>query len=649
MLDVRPVNLLQEIRSAETFRDEHLRSLGQQVERFHGPAWKGSYKWSELKYDPKNKAFQFIARFLPEVAGKNPRFSVRSKRGPAQRLVAEAMRHGMNRWARDTNVKTTVEQVATDAQFAYGVLCVVQMPSLVSDPGAQEPRMRPQMYRKSPRQFFMDPIAKDIRDARFQGHVFVVDKEDLLKRAKDPEHKDDGWITDVIEGLAADTGIEKLNRVKGAEVSRNELVGYSVWVPEHEIEFGEKEQAKYKANSWREAGFNGTILTLCVGQSMTGDTDGVEIRKPQPYYGPPSGPYQVIGMYYVPDSPTPLGTLTAVESQNQELNTHARAYLRSAARRKKIGIVGANDTLLQQHVKSAEDGEIVVANSQEIAKNFVEAELGGPTGEQRLSIIDLEANLNDALGTSSAVTGNVTGIATATENAIAAQGSGSRIAWNRTKFDTQFGEACNKVAWYLYHDDRVAFPLGDEAAGELGIEDPWFHGGTQGEGSGYTYEDLELEIEANSMALSDEIQEREKTLQAYSIIIGWLPLMMQFPVPEMWNAAIEDVGERFGLPDLAHIFPAEKIIQSGLMMMAAQAMAGAGAAGQGAPGGAQPQGPQTPMQLPKPRLAGDLGLSKMAGMGMAGGMKRAQAGAKPPAPKQKAGQARQIASVGGGY
>ena len=40
MLNVNPANLYQEIQSAERLRDKHIASMGEQVERFHGPYYK---------------------------------------------------------------------------------------------------------------------------------------------------------------------------------------------------------------------------------------------------------------------------------------------------------------------------------------------------------------------------------------------------------------------------------------------------------------------------------------------------------------------------------------------------------------------------------------------------------------------------------
>lgn len=604
MIDTSARNMLIEIRAAEKLRDSHLTSLESQIARYHGPGWKGEYSWSDLDYDPKNRGFQFVAQGLGFAAYDNPTFSVTSRRGMAQKQVAEAMRHGMNRWAKDTQVEDVAEKIWVDAQFTYGVIVVSQVPTGMTDPGTKEPYMRPQLFRRSQREFGMDPLAKDVKDARFMFDIWVADKEDLLQIAQD--NPDDGWNADVIEALTVDTGLDKLQRPSKDSLNRNEIVGYSIWIPEEELPFGAAERKKYKAKSWRAAGFNGTVRTIAVGQADNSIEEGKEIRDPLPYYGPASGPYQVVGMYYVPDSAIPLGSLTAVEAQNQELNAHARALLRSASRRKTVGIVGGNDTLLAGVAKNAEDGDIVTANVADIKNNYIQAEFGGPTEIQRLTIMDLENNLDNALGSADALRGAVTGVGTATENAIAAQASGSRVDWTRKKFRRQFAAACRKAAWFMYHDDRVVFPLGEAAEAELEIPDPIFHGGTHGDQSGSTFEDLELDIEPMSMSRVDEATKQAKTLQAYGIVTSWFPLMVQFPGAG-WVEMVNEVGEAHDVPDLAKTVGVEGVIQSGLAMMAAQAGAGAQAPQQGQ------AGPQ--MSIQSPRLAGDLGLPRTLGNG----------------------------------
>lgn len=585
MLDTSPDNLLIEIQAAEKLRDEHLESLDDQIARYHGPAYRGKVSWEAMAYDPKNRAYQYVSQVLPMLVYDNPRFIITSKRGPAQRSVADALRRGMNRWAVDTNVQEVAEQLCVDSLFAYGVAMVVQAPSPLTDQGEEQPRMRPQMLRLSPSEYGLDPLAKDVRDARFQFHVWFADKDDLLKRAR--EKPEEGWNADVIEKLTPDTGLEKLGREKGGN-TREEIVAYSVWVPEEELPFEDAEKKKYGKKSWKDAGFNGTIRTIAVGQAHTGDALGEEIREPRAYYGPSSGPYQIIGLYYVPDSSLPLGPLTGVEAQNQELNQHARVQLRSAARRKSIGIVGGGDNLLASQVKEAQDGDVVVSSTADFQKNWIAAELGGVTAEQRLTLLDLEANLDNALGTSDALRGYVSGVGTATENAIANQATSSRIGWNQKKYQRGFGGATKKVAYYLYHDDRVAFPVDAEDSDEIPMEDPWFQGGTFGEGSGYTFEDLDLDIDAESMSRPDEAHEQQKATQVVALLTQLAPMMGMYPNAG-WDRLLRYIGDAFTIPDLAELIDAPALAQDAQAAMQQQ----------------QPQ--QTAMPAPQPRMARDVG------------------------------------------
>lgn len=585
MLDTSDSNLLTEIDAAEKVRDDHLASAESQIARYHGPSWNGAYDYSKMEYDPANTAFQYIGQTISAVAFDNPRYNVSSKRGASQREVAIVMRHAMNRWAQDTDVQVTAEQLYVDMQFTWGVSAVVQMPTPWSDPGAKEPRMLPQMVRISNREHGIDPLAKDVRDARFQFNKWVMDKEDLEQRAKD--HPEEGWNLDEIKKLTVDVGTDKLARPEKANVTRKEIVGYVIWIPEEELEFTEADRKKYKADSWREAGFNGVLRTIAVARNPEKlEKTARGIRDPQPYYGPPDGPYSIFGAYYVPDSATPLGVLTAVESQNQEYNAHKRAYLRSAARRKKIGIVAANDTVLQGNIKNAEDGDVVVGNVRDLAASVGELELGGPTAEQRLTILDLGTDLKNSVGASDATAGNVTGVGTATENQIAAMSGSARRDWINKKYNRAFTNASRKVAYYFVWDNRIAFALGEEAAEELGMAEPWFHGAEGVDDPSELLNSLELDIEPMSTARTDEALSQQRATLALGFFERIVALAALYP-----NSGVEKIvpvlAERFHMPELADILDMEGLAGD------AQALAELGAGGQ-APGGKAP----TPQRQP---------------------------------------------------
>lgn len=85
------------------------------------------------------------------------------------------------------------------------------------------------------------------------------------------------------------------------------------------------------------------------------------------------------------------------------------------------------------------------------------------------------------------------------------------------------------AGWYLYYDDEVVFPLGSEASKELNTEEAWFSGGDPTPGSGYTYDDLELQIEAHSMERPDERTTLRRTLDFVNVVASTAPVSLQTP------------------------------------------------------------------------------------------------------------------------
>lgn len=89
---------------------------------------------------------------------------------------------------------------------------------------------------------------------------------------------------------------------------------------------------------------------------------------------------------------------------------------------------------------------------------------------------------------------------------------------------------------------------------ELGLapgEEPWFQGGGHSE-SGYSFDDLELEIEPYSMERSSEGLVQKRSLEAHQILMGSLPSMQQFP-DYPWKDHFAKIGNAMNMPDMADL------------------------------------------------------------------------------------------------
>ena len=526
--------LYEEILSAERLRDSVLESYDEMKASYHGPFYSKDKGASE--YAPENHYYEYLSLMVPRLVYDNPRVSVKTRRQGTQALTADAIRHGVNRWVRDVNLRKTLSRIATDMLFNFGVVMVSQQPNggLLPNTQAKEAPVPywPQVLRVPQRMFFIDPKAKHASEARYMGHRWIRDKEDLIEEAK--ANKDAGWELSALTDLKTSTGAhEELEH----EVDRNEVEAYEIWIPEVDAD----------DSPGQAEGFHGTIYTLALNYSSGHDAKPEFIRKPRPFYGPRWGPYTVFGVYNVPDQVYPLSPLVAVEGQIQDLNAQANAARIASENYKKLIFVDKTDPRLEQRLKDSKTDFIIPVSGVE-RQRFVQAEIGGMTQTQ-LSYIELaKERLDRNSGIHDAQRGTVSGRGTATEVSVAAESSNLRTSFLKQQFADAITSVLRTVAWYMYYDDRVVFPLGKEAEDSMGVKDPWLVGGDHDPQSGSSFDDLELEIEAYSMERTSEGVLQKKTMELMSIITQIAPAMPQMPLVN-WGALIKRLGDGLNIPD----------------------------------------------------------------------------------------------------
>jgi len=297
---------------------------------------------------------------------------------------------------------------------------------------------------------------------------------------------------------------------------------------------------------------------------------------------------------------------------------HAKAVMKAASQRKRIAFVSRAEPDLQKKVKRSEDGDVVPVNTEELNNNLKEVELGGVT-PAALNALQIERERRDRIsGMSDAMRGNVAGSGTATENAIAAEASTARMAFIKQQFTDCVTDLLRKVAWYMYHDDRIVFPVGDEMANVLGVTqgeiyeergEPWYQGGVPEDMTGYSFRDLDLDIEPYSMERVSEIQMQNRMMQLVQIVTQIIPQAISAPVDI--NALLNVIGNMTNTPDLAKVVDvqaAQKLQQQMLQgavtkQSGEQPRTGADVGakkrpGLVQPGGSPPKSTVTPLQAP---------------------------------------------------
>lgn len=550
MLNTNPSNLMAEIDAAIAFRDQHLEGYEEKVARYHGPFYNRRGDYTD-EYSPENTYYEYISLMVPRLVYDNPRVQVQTRRPGAQRDVAIAMRHGLNRWARDFGLRTVLTEVATDMLLGFGV-CLVRPDHLEKQamaPGTDAPRQErdtrwPTCERIAPRRFFMDPQTERWDDCRFYGHMWRIDKDDLVDLALN--QASEGWNIDAIEQL---TYGENPNAKHGygykGGPNREEVYCYEIFVPEAKLDDAPSEKA----------GFHGAIYTIGCNQplgSIDDDARATFVRKPRPFYGPRTGPYILFGAYKVPDNPYPLAPLTAVEAQVRELNDQVLAASSSMMKHKRI--VGVNDPRTAQLVKNVEHDYVAVVPFEDGKALVQEFVMGGQTDQQANWIATCRNRADRVLGMDEALRGAVSGAGTATEHSIASEAANTRIAFIKQNFTNSVVKLLNGVAFYLYHDDDIVFPIGLDAMRELGVDEGelvMFQGGGH-EGSDYSFEDLELEIEPYSMERASEGLAQKRALEMHAMILNSLQLMQAFP-DYPWKDHFNKIGNAMNAPDMAEL------------------------------------------------------------------------------------------------
>jgi hypothetical protein len=621
MLKVTAQNLYDEVQAAQRYCEKHREWFGRQVQRYASPFY-GRFSGKE-EYFPENYYYSYVAHTVARLTAIEPKIRLSTARDQAR---VQALEDAGNRWILDTNYQREREKLGTDFCFAWSVAIVTQG-ARTGFEQAEDPVMTPKAIRLSPRRFGWDPLSLSIEEARYMYHVMIRDKDDILEDAKDEKS---GWIKENIESVPTDIDAKGLrNKYEYGETpSRNEVIYYEIWVPEYTLP--EDDDFWSGMSKEEKTRYHGTIFTVAWA-SEDGKGQAAYLRDPRPYFGPRWGPYIVGGQYTVPDESAPLSALTANEGQIQELNNQARANNNAAQRRKTLALVDGLKPAMINKLAAAPDGDIVAVSGIEKNK-VVEIEVGGASQDAQMREFELRGRVDRNLAMGDAVRGQVSGAGTATENAIAAQASSALTGFVDMKFMEFEKRLFRSVLWYFDQDERSVLPLGREYGVFVGGQSPeqmsegirravkaGYMPRDQGdamiqmlgqmtdtdeEGSGMSFDDLEIHIDA----VRNDGSEVQKMIAASNAVMQMLPAVMSAPFWD-WKSWLKRWGEAFNMPDLDQYLNLDAAAEMASMNMEMQMMSGGGAGQMGGrPGGGQPE----PVRN-APKLAQNQGFGKAIG------------------------------------
>lgn len=548
--------MLEEIEASKRLIDSHMKVASELIRDYHGEFYRDGVEPTDSM--PENHAFEWISLITPKVIWDNPVVNVSSRRSGTDKATIKKLQHALNRWTKDEDLWRTLQRVWYDMAFSYGVTrCTLEESDIYPGADGLKP-LRPCIKRLPPKRFRVDPRADHISEARWMGHLWVRDKNDLMS--------DDRYNREAIMDIAADADLDMAGADKDAP-HRKEIVGYEIWVPEKEYE-----------GASADDGYHGTIYTLATANNhATGKSaEPLWIRDPRPFYGPVTGPYALWGVYLVPGQVLPLSPLAATYKQVKELNTHAAAAARSAARTKKF--IGYDPAMAEagKAVKSAEDGTVVaVPGLKEGAVQ--ELEFGGVGEGQYGYLALLRDRVDRSTGINESSRGNAEKNTTATAVAAASQGMSDRIALIQSLFTDNTAGVLYSAGWYMWHSEFVVFPLGDEAvpdvaprpkylppeaeaetvAMDTGMDESlvkaalsWspkimWAGGIE---DGF-YDELDLQIEPYSMQRVDDSVLQRRALDVFDLVTRAAPTMIQSPHID-WQELLDQVGEPMNMKGL---------------------------------------------------------------------------------------------------
>jgi hypothetical protein len=540
MLSTTLVDLVAEIEAAEKFRDEHLEHYHRTVSRYAGSAYR---RWSgNGPRDLANFSYEYLSLMLPRIAFDRPTVAI--KAGTLeQEAVATRLKHALDRWMRMVKFRSTARRLATDMLIGgYGVGLVVSEPRYGHRDIDDTAPYLPRVYRLSPGTFFADPAATHPEEWRYAGHVWTIDLDELRRKAE----TDKTWNRVAIEGLQSEQGIDEVRRDVLGDTRdipiRHQVAIYELWIPEvHPDLLADPATAAAAARGE----VTGTIYTLI---KAGGDgTDAIKegfLRQPQPFRGPRSGPYVQIGVYDVPEDPYPLSPLVAVLPQVDDFEAALNTQHQGAVGYKRFAAIDAAKKTLQRDIKNM--GSEYILSVEGLAPGVIQMlEVGGITQQQLLHTSVQKERLDRTSGMSDALRGNVSGDATATEVQVAEGSASMRTADVGNQFTAAIADVLTRVAWHLWHDDRVEFPLGLEAARALGDTNPlWSKNVRAGE-----FDDLDLEIEPYSMQRVSAGVLQARALQLFEIIERSAVGMGQAPKAP-WSTILSLIGGMLNVPNL---------------------------------------------------------------------------------------------------
>jgi len=560
------------------------------------------FTWTQGK--PDNFVLSYMTNLAPDTAFQSPRVKVTSMKSGAAKQASKAVNHMTNRMLIEMDYTRLARRSGADYTVGYSVLWrgIGPKPGLSPD---DDPVDRPFSDRISPSLFGFDTSADTWEEREYAWHDTIEYLDDLKELAK--ENEGGGWLLDEIEN--APEGVAGELR-RGGKVEGKDMKGKVIYRTMH---LPKADPTDLVPDGEDHRHYHGVLLTFMV--TSGGPHPGmVQIREPRAYYGATDGPYEMIGMQYIPDESLESSVLVLVLAQQIEYADILEANNQSARDYKRFMVT--NSKKLAQIIQKAKHHKVFF--KADLDKDNVQThEYGGLGPLQDYMEQRSERNFQKNLGMTQRERGELTGDTTATADAIAHAESTARRAQTVVTFHEGHERNIRALAEMAYISDSVAVDLGPTAEEDFGPNAVFF-GGTKPSptrvrkyyeknypdfpledldveqliGPDIPWTDLELRVEMGSMGRKTD-QQRLMEVQADMQILGMMiQMIMQSPLVTPWELK-KRVSEKLNDPELmdvlddhiAAMFQAAMIEQMG----AQQQQGGQQGGGGGGPKAPQPQ------------------------------------------------------------
>lgn len=545
-MDLSLPGILDELRYSEAALRPYLESLDSDLQSFTGRA----YRAGRGKSAPENHALEWFSLMRGQLLMGNPKCRFTSDVPGDPQARALALTHACNTLSRRLQLRKLNEQLLVDFGFKWAVALIAAEPQ-PGYSGANDAPLWPAAYRISPRRFRYDVAASRVEAREWSAHLLIENRKKLKSDKK--------WNAEVLDKIE-EMDVKKFRDPDNKTPKRDEVAIWEVWVRDHELEKspGEKE------------GYYGTLFWVIDNQPHgTG-----WVREPEPYFGPPWGPYVVGGDYVVPDDSTPMGPLTASSQQADYLNRIKRATQRGVEKYKNLVFV-QNGNNIPDIVKNGADQFVFSIDAKDMNNVVTQVQIAGITDQHIVAGQDAQATLDKVSGITDLMRGQVDHRNKATADALAAQASGNRTSGTVANFRDMTTRLFWSFAWMFDRDDEISIDLGPEAAGLFvdaqGNPTTTLTGGLNPNQSPEEFFKLSLELSVGSMERDLESDTAFKLQIVDTTIQQLAALGPQTALYLDWQSILEAKAELTGVQELKKIVDVDVMRAIGAQMLQQQA------------------------------------------------------------------------------